>query len=139
MSVPKLVVAIAGHSGAGKSTIIENLVSKLPDAIALGMDDYAESSHYPPVKSWLDHGANPDEFETPQFVSDVKTLKSGKSIIHPESALEVQPAAILIIEEPFGRSRKVMQGLMDLVAYIDVPMEIAHTRKILRKNRFLPW
>lgn len=32
-----------------------------------------------------------------------------------------------------------MRDLIDLVIYIDLPLEVALARKILRKNAFLPW
>jgi hypothetical protein len=32
-----------------------------------------------------------------------------------------------------------MRGLIDFLIYIEIPLEIAHARKILRKNDFLPW
>lgn len=32
-----------------------------------------------------------------------------------------------------------MRELIDFLIYIEIPLEIAHARKILRKNDFLPW
>ena len=139
MAKSTFVIAIAGHSGAGKSTIIEKLAAKLDNAIVLKLDDYTSSSHYPPMKTWIENGANPNEYLTPKFAADIQTLKQGESIIHPESMQEISPAGFLIIEEPFGREREVMNRLIDFVVYIDVSLEIAHARKILRKNEFLPW
>jgi uridine kinase len=133
------VIAIAGTSGAGKSTLIERLVERLGNANALGLDDYQDSSIYPPVRQWLEGGSDPNQFQTPQFSADALALKQGKSIIHPATREVVEPAPYLLLEEPFGRARASMRGLIDFLVYIEIPLEIAHARKILRKNDFLPW
>jgi len=133
------VIAIAGTSGAGKSTLIDRLVARLGNANALSLDDYQDSSIYPPVREWLEGGANPNQFQTPQFMADAFALKEGKSIIHPVTREEVKPARYLLLEEHFGRARDAMRELIDFLIYIEIPLEVAHARKILRKNEFLPW
>jgi len=139
MTSSSFVIAIAGHSGSGKSTIIENLVSSLGDAVALGIDDYTSSATYPPAVKWIADGADPNEFQTPQFVDDIRALKTGKAIIHPETGLEVKPTRYLILEEPFGRGRDALRELIDFLVYVDIPLEVAYARKLLRKSDFLPW
>lgn len=133
------IITIAGHSGAGKSTLIKELVKRLDDAISLSLDEYEASSIYPPAIQWLKEGADPNQFQTPQLVADVRALKAGKAIIHPETKLEMKPGRYLILEEPFGRGREALRGLIDFLVYVDIPLEIAHARKLLRKNDFLPW
>jgi len=131
MATQPYVIAISGPSGAGKSTLVKNLVGLLDDAISLGIDDYPDD-HYPPAIGWLERGANPDEFETPGFFADVRTLKEGKSIIHPETQQETEPPTYLVIEEPFGKSRTAFKDLIDFHAEIDTPLEIAFPRRLLR-------
>jgi len=133
------VIAMAGTSGAGKSTLIERLVERLGNANSLRLDDYEDSSIYPPVAEWLEGGADPNRFQSPRFMADALALKQGEPIIHPVTGEVVQPASYLLLEEPFGRARDAMRGLIDFLIYIDLPLEIAHARKLLRKNDFLPW
>ena len=139
MTSQTFVVAIAGTSGAGKSTLIERLIARLGNANALSLDDYQDTSIYPPVGKWLEGGADPNQFETPTFIADVLALMEGRSILHPITGEVVQPARYLLLEEHFGRARDCMRGLIDFLIYIEIPLEIAHARKILRKNDFLPW
>jgi len=139
LSKPIFVIAIAGHSGAGKSTVIEALVSRLGNANSLSLDAYESSSTYPPAAKWIEDGADPNEFQIPQFDADVLALKNGNSIIHPETGLEIRPDCFLILEDPFGRGRDSLHNLIDFVVYIDTPLEVAYARKLLRKNEFLPW
>lgn len=137
--VKTFVVAVAGHSGAGKSTLMHHLAGRLGNAITLAVDEYEASSFYPPAEEWLDRGADPNEFKFPQFDADVRALLNGQSILHPETKETLQPAQFLILEEPFGRGRTPIEGLIDLVVYLDTPLEVAYIRKISRKNDFLPW
>jgi len=139
MTSSSFVIAIAGISGAGKSTLIKELVKLLGDAISLSLDEYETSSTYPPAIPWLKEGADPNQFQTPQLVADIQKLKHGESIIHPETQEEIKPARFLILEEPFGRGREALRELIDFVVLVDIPLETAHARKILRKNEFLPW
>ena len=139
MSNPIFVIAIAGHSGAGKSTVIEALVSRLGNANSLSLDAYESSSTYPAAAKWIKDGADPNRFQTPQFDADVRALKNGKSIIHPQTDEEMSAKSFLIIEEPFGRERDSLHNLIDFVVYIDTPLEVAYARKLLRKSDFLPW
>jgi len=131
MSHATYVIAISGPSGAGKSTLVKNLVNLFEDAVSLSIDDYPDD-HYPPAIGWLERGANPDEFETPGFFTDVCALKEGKPIIHPESQLKTESPAYLIIEEPFGKSRTAFKDLIEFHAEIDTPLEIAFPRRLLR-------
>jgi len=133
------VIAIAGTSGAGKSTLIESLLSRLRNANALSFDDYRASSTYPPVREWLEGGADPNHFDAPLFSADVLALKQGKSILHPVTRQTIEPAHYLILEEHFGRARTAMCQLIDFLVYLELPLEIAHARKLLRKGDFLPW
>ena len=133
------IIALAGTSGAGKSTLMETLVARLGNANALSLDDYESSSIYPPVREWLAAGADPNHFQTPQFIADAMTLREGKSIVHPLTGEIIHPAPYLLLEEHFGRARDGMRDLIDFLVYLDIPLEVAHARKLLRKNDFFPW
>jgi len=137
ISQTPFVIAIAGHSGAGKSTLLKNLAMRLGGAITLGIDDY--DSDAPRSVQWIADGADPNEFKTPQFFEDVRALKEGKTIIHPETKQETRPTPYLIIEEPFGRGRDALRKLIDFLVYVDTPLEVAYVRKLSRKSDFLPW
>jgi len=132
------VIAIAGHSGAGKSTLMKNLSERLNDAIMLGIDDYDFDS-YPRAVEWIERGADPNEYQTPQLFADVRALKEGRPILHPETKAEIKPGNYLILEEPFGKGRDALRGLIDMLVYVDTPLEVAYARKLLRKSDFLPW
>lgn len=138
-SQPSYVIALSGPSGAGKSTLARALSLRLDTAVTLGIDDYEATSSYPDTTQWLAEGADPNLFQTPQFVADLQALRSGQEALLPDSSAPINPTRFIIIEEPFGRGRAAMSSLIDFVVYLDIPLEIALARKILRKNAFLPW
>lgn len=138
MADSTFVIAVAGHSGAGKSTLISDLAIRLGGAVILRIDDY-DSDTYPHAIQWIADGADPNEFQTPQFFADVRALKEGRAIIHPETKQEVLPAPFLILEEPFGRGRDVLREQIDFLVHLDTPLEVAYIRKLSRKSDFLPW
>jgi len=118
------VIAVSGPSGAGKSTAVRNLVARLGDATALYFDDYEASSIYPDIAQWLANGADPNQFQTPQFSADLRALRAGKS------------ARVIVLEEPCGRERAEIAALIDFVVCIELPLEIALARKLLRMLGF---
>ena len=131
------VVAIAGHSGMEKSILTEKLSLLTGSANILRIDDY-DSSIYPAAVEWLEDGADPNEFQTSRFVSDILALNKGKSISHPKTNREVQPAQFLFIEEPFGRRHESINRLIDFSVYLETPLEIALARRLLRMSNLLP-
>lgn len=133
------MIAIAGHSGAGKTSLIQILVANLGNANSLRLDSYQSTSFYPEATKWIEGGADPNEFKLPLFDADIRALKEGNSILHPESGKKIEPAPFLILEEPFGRGRTTVRDLIDFVVYIDTPLEVAYIRKLARKTDFLPW
>jgi uridine kinase len=126
------VIAVSGPSGAGKSTVVRNLAARLGDAAALFFDDYESKSIYPDITKWLNDGADPNQFQTPQLSADLGTLRAGSSITLPHNGQALQPARVIVLEEPFGRERIEMANLIDFVVCIDLPLEIALARKLLR-------
>jgi uridine kinase len=130
------IIAVGGPSGAGKSTVVRNLVARLGDAIALYFDDYEASSIYPDITQWLANGGDPNDFQTPQLCLDLRALAAGQAIRLPHNGQVIQPARVIVLEEPFGRARAELAGLIDYVVCIDLPLEIALARKLLRMLNF---
>jgi uridine kinase len=116
------VVAISGVSGAGKTSVIKHARDLLGDAVALYFDDYAEQSTYPrDLKEWIERGANVDEWQTPHFAADLRKLRAASE------------RTVLLVEEPFGKLRREMAGLIDLDIHIDVPADVLLARRLLRR------
>jgi len=126
------VIAISGYTGAGKSTVIDHLLSLFGDAVALRIDDYGEDAIFPPTTKWITNGANPNEFITPLFTKNIRLLKEGKPAIKPKDKSKIHPAKYILVEEPFGKSRTAMKPLIDFHVQMEIPPEIALARRVLR-------
>lgn len=138
ISAGRFVIAVAGPSGAGKSTLVRSLVRELEDAVALFFDDYhpkfVSSTSYPQTAAqWLDEGAAPASWSTPQMLTDLQALVRGEPILHPKEKSILEPATFIVLEEPFGRARPGMEELVNYVIVVNTPLEVALTRRLLRE------
>jgi hypothetical protein len=130
--IPNYVIAISSVSGGGKTTLVKRTVDQLKGT-AIFFDDYASVSEYPSdLKKWVEDGADVNEWKTPQFAQDLAALKRGESIVSPKDGTNILPSPYIVIEEPLGRNRLEMAHLIDFMAVIETPLEIALTRRLLR-------
>ncbi len=130
-----LVVAIAGTSGAGKTTLARK-TAELVGGIVLRADDYYADATFPDgldgLGRWLDDGADPNRWQTPGFADDVRTLASGQAIVDRKTGQRLDPSQLILVEEFFGRGRAEMARVIDLVVYVDTPREVALARRLQR-------
>lgn len=124
-------ITVSGVSGSGKSATVLAIANLLGDASCFYFDDYGEQMQQPEDGlKWIESGANLAEFVLPQFGADVRKLSQGETVISP-TGRTVEPAKFIVIEEPFGRGRADISGLVDFSVCIETPMEIALARRIL--------
>ena len=136
LAARSFVIAIGGPSGSGKSSLVNRTASLLGNAITLFFDDYASVSTYPSdFGAWIRDGADPNEWRTPRFATDLLALRRGQPISPPGGASHREAARYIVVEEPFGRARQEMREAIDLVAIIDLPLEVALARRIRRNIR----
>lgn len=128
-----LVVAIAGVSGAGKTTLARK-TAELVGAAVLRVDDYYDSfpGGLDGVVRWLDDGADPNQWQYPGLADDVRALASGQAIADRKTGQRLEPAQVILVEEWFGRSRSEMAEVIDLVVFVDTPLEVALMRRLQR-------
>lgn len=123
MNKPK-VVAISGASGCGKTATIQYLAKAL-NCPWLLFDDYIDRDSYPKdMKIWFEQGADVSLIHTAEFT---KAIYSQLSVFGHSQ--------FIIIEEPFGRQRQSMLGLIDYVILLDLPLELCLARLLKRKGQ----
>ncbi|MEM7537362.1 MAG: hypothetical protein AAF639_34650 [Chloroflexota bacterium] len=133
MNAESFVIVISGASGAGKTTLTRRVVALLDDAVSLHFDDYKSVAEYPnDMAKWVEDGKDLDAWKIPQLQSDLALLKSGHKITLPAGQGDIGPARFIVLEEPSGRERVGMHELVDFVVLVDIPLEIALSRKVVQ-------
>ena len=131
------VICIAGTSGAGKTTLTRALARRCGNALIVSFDDYAYAppSVLPDALRWVAEGADPAAWQVPNMTADLLELRQGRPIHRHQTKHVMMPTPIIVVEEPFGRSRPELGVLIDFVAVLDTPLEVALARRLLRELR----
>ncbi len=128
----RYVVAVAGPTGAGKSALVGALAAGLGEGCALHMDDYERMTRAPlaDVARWAERGADFDELDVPLLGEHLRRLKAGEPVLAPGRSAPLQARTYIVLETQFGRAHGATGPLIDLLVWIDVPLEIALARKL---------
>lgn len=128
----RYVVAVAGPSGGGKTSVVRALVAQLGDATAIHMDSYERMTREPidEVLAWVDRGADFDELPVPLLDEHLGRLKRGEPVVEPSGGAVIAPRKYIVFETQFGRAHSATGALIDLLIWIDTPLEIALARKL---------
>ena len=133
MATPNFVIGISSFSGGGKSTVSAKVAALLGDAVVIATDDYdAVSAHPASYETWLTEGADYNAFQMPQLADDLRSLKSGQAITSPVTGEVISPASFIVFDAPSGRANDATGTYIDLMVFIDTPLDVAMARRILR-------
>lgn len=125
-------IAVCGAAGAGKSTLVGALEKVLPDASAIHIDSYQRVTEQPvrAIVEWMERGADFDEFSIPLVGEHLAQLKRGIAVREPQSGRELRPAKYILFETHFGRAHRESGRHIDLLIWIDTPLDIALARNV---------
>ena len=112
------VVAIAGVSGGGKTTIATYLNERLLNSKILYFDDY-DFDGPDSIIGWVDKGANYDEWNLTPLIRDLK-------------ALLTEQLDYIVIDFPFAYKHFETSKMIDFAVFIDTPLDIAMARRVIR-------
>jgi uridine kinase len=134
----RYVIGVAGAAGAGKTTLVQALVAIMQDAAALHIDNYQQITRQPVDKlmQWMERGADFDEFSIPALPADLEKLKRGQPIRDPITGAEIAARKYIVLETHFGRAHRATGRYIDLLIWIDTPLDIALARNV--KDFLLP-
>lgn len=143
MKNPK-IVAIAGGSASGKSTIVKIIAETYKDdIIVVGHDNYykAHDDIDFDERKLLNYD-HPKAFDTDLFCEDLKKLRRGEEIdmpvydytIHTRSkdTIKVKAKKIILIEGILVLYEKKIRELTDTKVFVDADSDIRLKRRILR-------
>lgn len=146
------VMGIAGGSGSGKTTVVEQLLEESGDVSHLPHDAYYFSRDLMP-KSLRDdpNWDHPDTLDNDLFIQHIDALRQGKPIERPDydftrharkdQTIPVKPAPVLLVEGILLLAIESIRERIDLKVFIDTPADIRILRRLTRdlkeRNRTL--
>jgi uridine kinase len=82
------------------------------------------------MRRWMQKGASFDDLSAPGLADDMVRMKRGEAIIDPGTGAVIPPGKWIIFEMPLGREYSATAGFIDLLIWIDTPLDMALARKI---------
>ena len=126
------VICIAGRLAAGKTTLVRSLAREL-GASALLFDEYQDTCDWPPdLNVWLAAGADTSMVSNARLSKDLAALVTGESVRHPLTDKTIEATDLILLEDPFGRTRPDTASLIDHVLFVDLPSDLSVVRLMQR-------
>ncbi len=125
------VIAICGVPGSGKSTLAKALARKTA-GVLLDMDDYQTFTDQDihAVTAQAQHAEFYNLFEVPELDEHLAKLKSGQTIQLPGKPEALAATGPIIFETHFGRAHQKTGQYIDVMFWLDCPLDLAITRKL---------
>ena len=143
--LPPLVIAIAGGSGSGKTTVANVILEKVGrHRIAYLPHDayYRELSHLPPVQRAQINFDHPDSLESDLLRQHVLQLKAGQGVDLPiydftrpsrtDRTIRVEPQRVIIVEGILIFAEPELRKLFDIKIFVDTDADIRFIRRLQR-------
>ena len=139
-----IVIGIAGGTGSGKSTMINNIKKQFSDEITILSHDFYYKAHDDMTYEQrcalnYDH---PDAFDTDLMVAHIKALKQWQEIRRPvydftihnrtSDTVTVKPAKVIVVEGILIFENKELLDLFDIKVFVDTDADVRIIRRILR-------
>lgn len=140
-----LVIGIAGGTGSGKTTVVNKIISSLPqgEVAVLPQDSYyRDSSHIPPELRCDINFDEPAAIEWELLEQHLRDLKAGRTIQMPTysyltctrqpETMTVEPRDVVIIEGILILTQPELCKLMDVKVFVDADADDRLIRVISR-------
>ncbi len=139
-----LVLAIAGGTGSGKTTVAEKIIEALrPDVAALDHDSYyKDQSHLPREERLLVNYDHPDALDNELLAEHIEQLKAGHAVRKPvydfktqtrtDQVTVIEPSPVLLVEGILTLALPRLRNLADVKIFVDTAADIRLMRRIRR-------
>jgi uridine kinase len=139
-----LVVAVAGGSGSGKTTVVNQISRLLPVAVSVLHHDsyYRDDPHMAAEERARRNYDHPDMLETELLVEHLHELIAGRTVEEPvydftthRRALEtrqIQPSPVLIVDGILVLANPDLRDLMDIKVFVETDSDLRFIRRLLR-------
>ena len=139
-----LVIGIAGGTGSGKTTLMDNLIGKFWDEVTvLSHDNYYKRHDDMPYEERCKLNYDePAAFDTSLMVYHLDQLRHGYSIECPvydftvhnrsDETIRLVPHKVIIVEGILIFENEELRNLMDIKIFVDTDADIRLCRRIKR-------
>lgn len=140
-----LIIAIAGGSGSGKSTVAKALEDALgPSQVGIISQDsyYVNLAHLSPAERSRQNYDHPDAFEDNLLLAHLKQLRRGRSIPVPvydfsrdlrkNETVPLAPKPVIVVEGILILANPDLRKAFDIKVYIDADADTRLLRRLVR-------
>ena len=140
-----LVIGIAGGTGSGKTTVVNEIIGRLKkgDVAVLSQDAYyRDNSHLPIEQRQQINFDHPDSIEFELLIDSIKRLRKGESIQQPiysyltctrfAETTTIKPHKVIIVEGILCLQPEKLRKLMDIKIFVDCEADVRLSRVIMR-------
>ena len=139
-----LVIGIAGGTGSGKTTLVDNLVKTFGDAVTvLGHDNYYRRLDHLPMEERVKVNYDePAALETELMVTHLEALRAGFAVDCPvydfsqhnrsDRTVQLVPSKVILVEGILIFENEALRNLMDIRIFVDTDADTRVCRRILR-------
>ena len=140
-----LVVAIAGGSGSGKTTVANVVLQRVgPQRISFLPHDayYRELTGLPPAQRALVNFDHPDSLESELLIDHIQQLKNWQAVDLPVynftthsrtgETVRVEPKRVILVEGILIFAEPKLRELFDIKIFVDTDSDIRFIRRLQR-------
>ena len=139
-----LVIGIAGGTGSGKTTLMNNLIERFAGSVTVLSHDnyYRRNDHLTYEQRCLINYDEPAALETDLMARHLDQLRHGETIQCPvydfsqhnrsDETIEISPKSVIIVEGILIFENKELRDLMDIKIFVDTDADVRLCRRIKR-------
>ena len=139
-----LVLGIAGGTGSGKTTLMDNIIRQFSDVVTVLSHDnyYRRRDDLTYEQRSLINYDEPAALETDLMAAHLDELRRGNAIDCPvydfsqhnrsDKTLRIEPKRVIIVEGILIFEDKPLRDLMDIKIFVDTDADVRLCRRILR-------
>ena len=139
-----LVIGIAGGTGSGKTTLMDNIIGKFGKVVTVLSHDnyYKRRDELTYEQRCSINYDEPDALETDLMAAHLDKLRHGEAIDCPvydftqhnrsNDTVQIVPKNVIIVEGILIFENKQLRDLMDIKIFVDTDADVRLCRRILR-------
>ena len=139
-----LVIGIAGGTGSGKTTLMNNLIQRFEGSVTVLSHDnyYRRNDHLTYEERCKINYDEPAALETDLMARHLEQLRHGQTIQCPvydfaqhnrsDETIEITPKSVIIVEGILIFENQALRDLMDIKIFVDTDADVRLCRRIKR-------